>query len=76
MGIFSILIKDSYLQSMYVILKIAMNWTQDSNLPECFAKWKTGVEDEILLFEGEEKPVKYVCNCMWRYAVEEEVKQL
>ena len=39
-----------------------LDWTPDTKLPHRFAHWKAEVEDEILLFEGEEKPSKYICN--------------
>ena len=42
--------------------RLTLDWTPDSKLPERFAKWKAEVEDEILLFEGEDKPAKFICN--------------
>jgi hypothetical protein len=40
----------------------ALNWTPDTKLPQRFATWKSEIEDEVLLFEGEDKPAKYICN--------------
>ena len=40
----------------------ALDWTPDTKLPQRFATWKSEIEDEVLLFEGEDKPAKYICN--------------
>ncbi|ELU04783.1 hypothetical protein CAPTEDRAFT_189571 [Capitella teleta] len=39
-----------------------LDWTPDAKLPTRFKAWKAEIEDEILLFEGEDKPSKYICN--------------
>ncbi|ELU05964.1 hypothetical protein CAPTEDRAFT_195772 [Capitella teleta] len=39
-----------------------LDWTPDAKLPTRFAAWKSEIEDEVLLFEGEDKPSKYICN--------------
>ncbi|ELT95377.1 hypothetical protein CAPTEDRAFT_190792 [Capitella teleta] len=39
-----------------------LDWTPDAKLPTRFAAWKSEIEDEVLLFEGEDKPLKYICN--------------
>jgi hypothetical protein len=40
----------------------SLDWTPDTKLPQRFARWKEEMEDEILLFEGDEKSPKYICN--------------
>ncbi|ELU00926.1 hypothetical protein CAPTEDRAFT_202175, partial [Capitella teleta] len=40
----------------------SIDWTPDTKLPQRFARWKEEMEDEILLFEGDEKSPKYICN--------------
>ncbi|ELT90831.1 hypothetical protein CAPTEDRAFT_185402 [Capitella teleta] len=39
-----------------------LDWTPDAKLPTRFKAWNAEIEDEILLFEGEDKPSKYICN--------------
>ncbi|ELU17513.1 hypothetical protein CAPTEDRAFT_202393 [Capitella teleta] len=39
-----------------------LDWTPEAILPTRFAAWKSEIEDEVLLFEGEDKPSKYICN--------------
>ncbi|ELT89472.1 hypothetical protein CAPTEDRAFT_195880, partial [Capitella teleta] len=39
-----------------------LDWMPDAKLPTRFKAWKAEIEDEILLFEGEDKPSKYICN--------------
>ena len=39
-----------------------LDWTPDAKLPTRFKHWKAEIEDEVLLFEGEAKPSKYICN--------------
>ena len=39
-----------------------LDWTPDTKLSQRFATWKAEIEDEVLLFEGEDKPSKYICN--------------
>ncbi|ELU11635.1 hypothetical protein CAPTEDRAFT_199900, partial [Capitella teleta] len=39
-----------------------LDWTPDAKLPTRFAAWKSEIEDEVLLFESEDKPSKYICN--------------
>ncbi|ELU14726.1 hypothetical protein CAPTEDRAFT_202824, partial [Capitella teleta] len=39
-----------------------LDWTPDAKLPTRFAAWKSEIEDEVLLFEVEDKPSKYICN--------------
>ncbi|ELU10990.1 hypothetical protein CAPTEDRAFT_203084 [Capitella teleta] len=40
----------------------SLDWTPDTKLPQRFARWKEEMQDEILLFEGDEKSPKYICN--------------
>ncbi|ELU09843.1 hypothetical protein CAPTEDRAFT_196897 [Capitella teleta] len=40
----------------------SLDWTPDTKLPQRFARWKEEMEDEILLFEGDEKSPQYICN--------------
>ncbi|ELU07685.1 hypothetical protein CAPTEDRAFT_189055 [Capitella teleta] len=39
-----------------------VDWTPDIKLPQRFATWKSEIQDEVLLFEGEDKPPKYIYN--------------
>ncbi|ELT96255.1 hypothetical protein CAPTEDRAFT_209767 [Capitella teleta] len=41
-----------------------LDWTPDITKPQRFATWKSEIQDEVLFFESEDKPPKYICNYM------------